>query len=67
MLEEITVGLDLLSIDDPDGAVEWLTRSPTERQARLEANDRIARDRFAVEHLPDRIRDAFTAVGWTDW
>jgi len=67
VLEEITVGLDLLSIDDPDGAVEWLATSPAERDRRLEANDQVARARFAVEHLPDRIRDAFTAVGWTDW
>jgi glycosyltransferase involved in cell wall biosynthesis len=67
VLEEITAGLDLLSIDDPDGAVEWLTTPRSARDKRLEANHRVARDRFAVEHLPDRIRDALAGVGWTNW
>ncbi len=67
VLEEIAVGLDLLSIDDPEAAVTWLTKSASERDARLDANYWVARERFAVEHLPDRIQNAMTAVGWTDW
>jgi glycosyltransferase involved in cell wall biosynthesis len=67
VLEEIVAGLDLRSIDRPDDAVAWLRSPEAERTARLDANYRVARGRFAIEHLPDRIRAAFSAVGWTDW
>lgn len=67
VLTEITAGLELLSIDDPDAAVAWLHRDPSRRAEVLEANRTTARARFAIEHLPDRIREVLTAVGWTDW
>jgi len=67
VLEEITAGLDLRSIDRADDAVEWLATPETDRAARLDANYRAARDRFAIEHLPDRIHDALAEVGWTNW
>lgn len=67
VLSEITAGLDLCSIDDPDGAVAWIRRDGPARAAVLEANDARARARFAIEHLPERIRSVLTAVGWTDW
>ncbi|MBM3659077.1 MAG: glycosyltransferase family 4 protein [Actinobacteria bacterium] len=67
VLDEITTDLELCSIDDPDGAVEWLGRDEADRGAVLEANRATARARFAIEHLPDRIRSVFAAVGWTDW
>jgi glycosyltransferase involved in cell wall biosynthesis len=64
VLDEIVEGLDLLSLDDVDGAAEWLRRADMET---LQANERAARARFDVDHLPDRLRDAFSAVGWTSW
>lgn len=67
VLTEIAEGLDLCSIDDPDGAVAWLERDPAARQATLDANYESARARFAIEHLPDRIASVLAAVGWTDW
>jgi glycosyltransferase involved in cell wall biosynthesis len=67
VLDEITAGLDLLSIDDADGAVEWLHRSADEHRAVLDANQLIARERFSIERLPDRLRALFLRVGWTDW
>jgi len=67
VLDEITAGLEVLSIDDPDGAVAWLTSPAEERDAQLVANETTARSRFSIERLPGRIRGAFTAVGWTDW
>jgi len=67
VLREIRAGLDLRSIDDPDGAVEWLAGDSATRDPVLEANRATARDHFAIEHLPDRIRSVFTAVGWSHW
>jgi glycosyltransferase involved in cell wall biosynthesis len=67
VLNEITEGLALLSTSRPADAAAWLRSPEVERAARLDANHRIARDRFAIEHLPHRIRTAFAAVGWTDW
>lgn len=67
VLDEIAAGLELLSIDDPDGAAAWLRRDAAERDAVLEANARSARARFSIEHLPERIGSVFAAVGWTDW
>ena len=67
VLDEITEGLDLCSIDDPDGAAEWLGLPGEAQAAVIESNHTTARARFAIEHLPDRIRSTFTAVGWTDW
>jgi glycosyltransferase involved in cell wall biosynthesis len=67
VLDEITAGLDVLSIDAPEAAARWLTTSDVERAARLDANYRNARERFSLEHLPNRIADAFSTVGWADW
>lgn len=67
VLTEITAGLDLLSIDDIDGAVDWLARNEDARSATLDANFEVARGRFAIEDLPNRIGDVLTAVGWADW
>jgi glycosyltransferase involved in cell wall biosynthesis len=66
-LAEIMAGLRLLSIDDPDAAAHWLRRGSEDHDAILAGNYTTARQRFAIEHLPGRIRAAFTAVGWTDW
>lgn len=67
VLTEIAAGLSLLSIDRPDAAVAWLGSPDADRAATLDTNYRVARDRFAIEHLPGRIRTAFATVGWTDW
>jgi glycosyltransferase involved in cell wall biosynthesis len=67
VLTEIARGLDLLSIEEPDAAVTWLQQPAAERDAVLANNFVQARARFALEHLPDRIRTALTTVGWTDW
>ena len=67
VLDEITDGLDLRSIDRADDAVRWLTMPEADRAALLDANFRTARARFAIEHLPDRIHDALAEVGWTNW
>lgn len=67
VLDEIVAGLHVLSVDDPDAAVEWLHAPEGARHARLQSNFLVARERFAVEHLPGRIRAACVAVGWTDW
>ena len=67
VLDEITEGLELLSIERPADAIDWLRASAATRSARLRRNVAGARARFAIEHLPGRIRAAFTAVGWLDW
>ena len=67
VLDEITAGLDVLSVDDPAGAAAWLATPADDRAEQLAMNYSSARSRFAIEHLPGRIRQAFTAVGWTDW
>jgi glycosyltransferase involved in cell wall biosynthesis len=67
VLDEITTGLRLLSVDDPDGAVEWLRAPTPDQDARLTENRRVAHGRFAIETLPRRIGAALAAVGWDDW
>jgi len=67
VLDEITEGLELLSIERPADAIDWLRASAATRSARLRRNVDSARSRFAIEDLPGRIRAAFTAVGWVDW
>lgn len=67
VLDEITEGLDLLSIERPAEVVDWIDAPDADRAQRLHRNYERARSRFSIEHLPERIRTAFTAVGWTDW
>ena len=64
VLDEISEGLDLLSVHDPLAAARWIA-APNANT--LATNFDRARDRFSIEHLPDRIADMLGEVGWIDW
>ena len=65
VLNELTdLGLQLLSIDDP---VEVARRLASPDPATRESNDACLRANFDLADLPGRLRDAFAAVGWTQW
>jgi glycosyltransferase involved in cell wall biosynthesis len=65
VLEELRAfGVELLSIDDPDAAREWL-RDP--RTDVLEANVDCVRPHCSIKDLPARLAAAFGRAGWDTW
>jgi glycosyltransferase involved in cell wall biosynthesis len=64
VLAELSSGMTLLSVDDPDSAAEWL-RAPN--AVVIEENYERARARFSIEHLPERLAAALAEVGWESW
>jgi mannosylglucosylglycerate synthase len=64
VLEELTTGLTLLSVDDADSAAQWL-REPDPTWT--DDNYEHARARFSMEHLPERLSSALAEVGWDHW
>jgi glycosyltransferase involved in cell wall biosynthesis len=65
VLDELqSLGLELLSIDEPDRAAEAVGEP---RPGSAAANRAVLREHFDLADLPGRIDTAWTAVGWTDW
>lgn len=65
VLDELKAfGVELLSVDDPEGAYEWL-RTP--RPAVLEANVERVRPHCSLTDLPRRLAAAFETAGWEAW
>jgi hypothetical protein len=65
VLDELRAfGVELLSVDEPDEALEWL-RSP--RPDVLEANVDRVRPHCSITDLPRRLAAAFEAAGWSAW
>jgi mannosylglucosylglycerate synthase len=65
VLDELRAfGVELLSVDEPDEALEWL-RSP--RPDVLQANVERVRPHCSITDLPKRLAAAFGAAGWSAW
>ncbi len=65
VLDELRAfGVELLSVDDPRGAREWLLDP---RPEVLEANVDRVRPHCSITDLPDRLAAAFTRAGWEAW
>jgi glycosyltransferase involved in cell wall biosynthesis len=62
VLDELRAfGVELLSIDDPDEAREWLRHA---RPVVLEANVERVRPHCSITDLPARLAAALSAAGW---
>ncbi|MEX1006879.1 MAG: glycosyltransferase [Acidimicrobiia bacterium] len=65
VLDELRAfGVELLSVDDPQGAREWLVDP---RPEVLEANVDRLRPHCSITDLPDRLAAAFARAGWEAW
>jgi len=65
VLDELKAfGVELLSVDDPGAAYEWL-RAP--RPDVLEANVERVRPHCSLADLPQRLAAAFETAGWEAW
>ena len=62
--ELIALGLEVLSIDDPDAVADVLRHPDPEFHAR---NRECLRAHFDLRDLPRRIAGAFATVGWDHW
>lgn len=62
--ELVSLGLDLFSVDDPARVARWLQHPEI---GLLESNLACLHANFDLTDLPDRIRTAFTAIGWDVW
>jgi glycosyltransferase involved in cell wall biosynthesis len=62
--ELIALGLELLSIDEPEHAVAALEAAGVES---LDSNGAVLRANFDLADLPGRIAAVWSAVGWADW
>jgi glycosyltransferase involved in cell wall biosynthesis len=62
--ELVALGLDLFSVDDPARVANWLQHPEL---GMLESNRACLHANFDLTDLPDRIRNAFTAIGWVAW
>jgi glycosyltransferase involved in cell wall biosynthesis len=65
VLDELrALGLQLFSIDHPDAVAAWLAAPDAAVRA---ANRACLQQHFDLAHLPARIEDALTTVGWRSW
>lgn len=62
--ELLDLGLRFFPIDDASELASWFEHPDQER---IEANLAVAHAHFDLRELPARIRDAWAAVGWTEW
>jgi glycosyltransferase involved in cell wall biosynthesis len=65
VLDELRAfGVQLLSVDDPDGVAAWLDAPDP---AVLEANVELVRPHCAITDLPRRLDTLLAGAGWTRW
>lgn len=65
VLDELRAfGVELLSVDEPDTARDWLHHP---RIDVLEANVERVRPHCSIDELPKRLSAAFARVGWNRW
>jgi mannosylglucosylglycerate synthase len=65
VLDELRAfGVELLSVDDPEGARDWLLDPQPEV---LEANVDRVRPHCSIADLPARLTAAFSRAGWDAW
>ena len=57
-------GVELLSVDSPDGVVAWLAEPDP---SILECNVELVRPHCSLADLPRRIDTVFNAAGWSRW
>jgi glycosyltransferase involved in cell wall biosynthesis len=65
--ELVALGVDPFPVDDARGLAAFLSRSETERRARLDRAALRVGAALSLAELPGRLAAAFAQRGWTSW